>query len=474
VSDSNRPKQRGGGANQSGRRRRTPRDPARETALDVLQAVAESDAYANLILPRLLDDRGLEGLDARFTTELTFSTLRLQGRYDAIISVAAARPTTDIDDPNLWILRLGAHQILGMNVPDYAAVSGMVALARRRNGPGPAKFVNAVLRKIASRSEAEWADAAFPDPAVDLTRYLAVSQSHPEWIVRGLSESLTTAGRPEADLLDLLKVNNTAPSVSLVARPGRIDAATLLNRTNGVPGHWSPWAVGIRGNPGAIAEVRSGAAAVQDEGSQLMALALSRVKVGSTDAQWLDMCAGPGGKAADLVGLARDSGAELTAVEQHPHRAELVRKALHWRGEDQGRVVVGDATVDGWIPGAYSRVLLDAPCTGLGALRRRPESRWRRAPQDLPVLVGQQRKLLSAALEAVAPGGVVAYVTCSPLAGETDRVVDHALAKHPGFTEVDARSLLPEVTDTGEGPRVRLWPHIHGTDGLFRAVLQRT
>ena len=439
----------------------------------MLQAVAESDAYANLLLPRLLDDRELEGRDARFTTELTFSTLRLQGRYDAIIAVAANRPVTDIDDPSLWVLRLGAHQILGMNVPDYAAVSAMVALARHRIGPGPAKFVNAVLRKIASKSEADWATEAFPDPEADRTRYLAVAQSHPEWMVKGFSDSLTSAGRPEAELLELLQVNNAAPSVSLVARPGRIDAQGLLDQTGGTPGRWSPWAVGVRGNPGSIAEVRSGAAAVQDEGSQLMALALSRASVATSDTQWLDMCAGPGGKAADLVGIARDSGAELTAIEQHPHRAELVRKALLWRGEDQGRVVVGDATTDGWIPGAYSRVLLDAPCTGLGAIRRRPESRWRRTPGDLPVLAGQQRKLLSAALEAVAPGGVVAYVACSPLIGETDRVVDHALSKHPDVTEIDARSLLPEVSDTGDGPRVRLWPHIHGTDGMFLALLQR-
>lgn len=463
----------GGGASRPVRRRRTPRDPARETAFDVLQAVAESDAYANLLLPRLLDERELEGRDARFTTELTFSTLRLQGRYDAIIAAAANRPTTDIDGPNLWILRLGAHQILGMNVPDYAAVSGMVALARRRIGPGPAKFVNAVLRKIASRPESEWATEAFPEPEADLTRYLSVAQSHPEWIVRAFSGALSSAERSESELLELLQVNNTAPPVSLVARPGRIDADTLLYESDGTVGRWSPWAVGFRGNPGTIPEIRSGAAAVQDEGSQLMALALSRASVGGADERWLDMCAGPGGKAADLVGLAQESGAELTAIEQHPHRAELVRKALRWHGEDQGRVVVGDATTDGWVPRAYSRVLLDAPCTGLGAIRRRPESRWRRSPSDLPTLVGQQRKLLSAALDAVAPGGVVAYVTCSPHVGETDRVVDHALSKHPDVTEIDARSLLPEVPDTGAGPRVRLWPHIHGTDGMFLAVLQR-
>ena len=472
MSSSSRRQAGRGGAKRPANRRRTPRDPARETAYDVLQAVAESDAYANLLLPKLLDERDLEGRDARFTTELTFSTLRLQGRYDAIIAAAANRPVGDIDDPNLWILRLGAHQILGMNVPDYAAVSGMVALARRRIGPGPAKFVNAVLRKVASRSEAQWVAEAFPDPETDLIRYLAVAQSHPEWIVRGFSDALSSAGRPDAELVELLKVNNAAPSVSLVARPGRIDADTLLRQTDGTAGRWSPWAVGVRGNPGSIAEIRSGAAAVQDEGSQLMALALSRANVGTADEQWLDMCAGPGGKAADLVGLARDSGAELTAIEQHPHRAELVRKALLWRGEEQGRVVVGDAITDGWVPGAYSRVLLDAPCTGLGAIRRRPESRWRRSPGDLPVLVGLQRKLLSAALDAVAPGGVVAYVTCSPHVGETDRVVDHALSKRPDVTEIDARTLLPEVPDTGEGPRVRLWPHIHGTDGMFLSLLQ--
>ena len=448
-------------------------DPAREVAFDLLWAVEDGDAYANLLLPQLLRERGLTGRDAAFATELAFSTLRLQGRYDTIIAEAADRDPDRIDIPVLCLLRLGAHQLLGMNVPDYAAVSAMVELTRRRIGGYPAKFVNAVLCKISSRNLDDWARTAFPSSVGDETAYLAVAQSHPEWIIRAFSAALKAAERPPEELVDLLRVNNTAPSVSLVARPGRIDAKELASLTGGSAGRWSPWAVDSSGDPGDVPEVRSGAVAVQDEGSQLMALALSRVPLSIPEASWLDMCAGPGGKAADLAGIAHERGARLTAIEQHPHRAELVRNALRWQGEPMGEVIVADATTDGWAPGMASRVLLDAPCTGLGAVRRRPELRWRRLASDVPGLVAIQRKLLLASLDAVAPGGVVAYVTCSPHIAETDRIVNHALSKRPEVSELDARELQPEVPDTGEGLRVRLWPHLHNTDGMFLSILQR-
>jgi 16S rRNA (cytosine967-C5)-methyltransferase len=184
------------------------------------------------------------------------------------------------------------------------------------------------------------------------------------------------------------------------------------------------------------------------------------------------MCAGPGGKAALLTGIARERGATVVAAERQRHRASLVRSGLRAYGPPWS-VVAADATRPPWCGGAFDRVLVDAPCTGLGALRRRPESRWRRRPGDVAGLVLLQRRLLDAALDATRPGGVVTYVTCSPHPAETRGVVDTVLREYGGVVEEDARGLLPEVSGVGEGPSVQLWPHRHGTDAMFVAVLRR-
>ena len=219
------------------------------------------------------------------------------------------------------------------------------------------------------------------------------------------------------------------------------------------------------------AVVRDGRAGVQDEGSQLVALALARAEVDGADLHWLDACAGPGGKAALLDGLAAERGARILAVEQHPHRAALVEGSL--ADDSASEVLVGDSRHAPWGDAMFDRVLIDAPCTGLGALRRRPESRWRRTPADLAALGGIQRDLLRAGLGATRPGGVLAYVTCSPHLGETEFVVSDVLRGRDDVVLEDARLLLPEVPDCGDGPTVQLWPQRHGTDAMFLAILRR-
>jgi 16S rRNA (cytosine967-C5)-methyltransferase len=237
------------------------------------------------------------------------------------------------------------------------------------------------------------------------------------------------------------------------------------------------------GDPGGIAAVRDGRAAVQDEGSQLLALALSRAEVdtGPGPQKWLDMCAGPGGKAALLATLGAPSGATLFANEISEHRADLVRQTLGGAIDAGIEVMVG--TGDGREigqdePEAYDRVLVDAPCTGLGALRRRPEARWRRTTGDLAELAGLQRALLVSAIDATRPGGVVAYATCSPHLNETRFVVGDVLKKRKDVAVVDARPLFTDaagdpVAHLGEGPYVQLWPHLHGTDAMFLALLRK-
>lgn len=464
-------------------------DPARATAYDVLRAVDEGDSYANLVLPPLLRERGLDGRDAAFATELTYGTLRLRGRYDAVVEQAAGRDVTQIDPPVLDLLRLGAHQLLGMRVPAHAAVSQTVGLARSRVGTGASQFVNAVLRAISRQELGAWlelvGDAA--DPAGDdPVARLAVTESHPAWIVRALREALVGDGRSADDVAALLAADNEAPGVALVARPGLVTPDEVLEQVTeqvgpgASPGRVSPVAVlPGGGDPAGVPAVRTGRAGVQDEGSQLVALALAAVDVpGVTGGErWLDLCAGPGGKAALLAAVAAQRGATLLANEVQPHRADLVRRSLAAVPEGVAEVRVGDGREP--VPGpGFHRVLVDAPCTGLGALRRRPESRWRRTPADLAVLTGLQRDLLGAAIEATVPGGVIAYVTCSPHVAETDLVVRDVVRRHPDVTVLDARPAVRSVAVTdiplGPGPGVQLWPHVHGTDAMHLTLLRKT
>ena len=449
------------------RRGRPHPDAARRVAFDLLRAVDERDAYANLTLPALLRERGLRGRDAGFATELGYGTLRGQGTYDAVLAACVDRPLDQVDPPVRDVLRLGAHQLLSMRVPPHAAVAATVELARAVLGEGRASFVNAVLRRVGGRELTDWLHEVAPPYADDPLGHLAVVHSHPRWVVSAFRDAL--AGNLD-ETAALLAADNRPPEVTLVARPGRATVDELL-AAGARPGAWSPYAAVLEGgDPSAVPAVRDGRAGVQDEGSQLVALALAAAPVDGRDERWLDMCAGPGGKAALLGATARQRGVALLAVEVAPHRARLVRQAA----DADVTVVVADGRVPAWPDDAFDRVLLDAPCTGLGALRRRPEARWRRQPSDLPGLAGLQRELLWRAVDATRPGGVVSYVTCSPHLAETRAVVADILRRRPDVAREDARPLLPEVPDLGAGPDVQLWPHRHGTDAMYLALLRRT
>ncbi|MFZ5847869.1 MAG: RsmB/NOP family class I SAM-dependent RNA methyltransferase [Actinomycetota bacterium] len=460
-------------------------DASRLVAYDVLVAVREQDAYTNLLLAAMLRERGLSGRDAAFATELVSGTIRRQGTYDAVIAACVDRPLAKVDLAVLDALRLGAHQLLGMRVPTHAAVSTTVELVRQRVGHGPAGFVNAVLRKVAGQDLAGWVRRVAPDPVTDPVGFASVAHSHPRWVVEALREALGHAagGVPglasdERELDELLAADNAPPKVTLVARPGLATVEELV-AAGGTASTRSPYAVELAaGDPASVPAVAEGRAGVQDEGSQLVALALARAGVAGRDAQWLDMCAGPGGKSALLAALAAERGAHVLASERQVHRAGLVRRATAAASEGLTGVITADGTRPAWAPGTFDRVLVDAPCSGLGALRRRPESRWRRTPADLETLVPLQEELLRSALDAVRPGGVVAYVTCSPVVAETSAVVSRVLADRPDIVLEDAVPLFAGVPELhAEHARlpgtVQLWPHRQGTDAMFFALLRR-
>lgn len=476
----NRGPQRGFSSNAPSQRTRRA-DPARLVAFEVLRAVASEDAYANLVLPVRIREHRLDKRDAGFATELSYGALRGQGTYDAILSACVDRPLDQLDPAILDALRIGAHQLLAMRVPAHAALDQTVGLARAVIGAGPSALINAVLRKVAARTLPEWLDLLLEGES-DETRIASLRHAHPEWIVRALRQSLVNHGRPASDITELLEADNAAPVVNLVALPGlgNLDEAFENGAARGELVEDSALSAG--GDLGRLESVRNGTTRVQDVGSQLVARAVAGVDLGHGSAageKWLDLCAGPGGKAALLAALANENGATLLANEPAPHRAKLVRQALGAVPESAWTVRIGDGRdVGKEQPESFDRVLADVPCSGLGALRRRPESRWRRSPKDIGDLGPLQRELLNSAIDAVKPGGVVAYVTCSPHPAETTAVVGDAMGKREDLELLDAGLAMDAVSlggslGAGHDKTAQLWPHVHQTDAMFIAIIRK-
>jgi len=450
--------------------------PSRRVAFDVIRAVSESDAYANLLLPAAISRAALNTADAALATELTYGTLRRRGYYDAVIEVAASRSVERIDPPVLDALRLSAHQILSTRVASHAAVNEGVELVRAHAGRAASGFANGVLRAISREDPGTWR-ARVLERARNNAERLGLDHAHPAWIVRALRRALAAEGR-EGELEALLAADNVSPTVTMAALPGLADPPERARRTAASP-------VGFRvggGDPEPLMTASNGLLRVQDEGSQLAALALSRAMPVRAGERWLDLCAGPGGKTALLGAEALAGGASLDANEPVPARAGLVRRAVAGLptevpvSEEDGRDRAAAAA------GLYDRVLVDAPCTGLGALRRRPEARWRKQPADVAELSALQEELFDAGVRALAPGGILAYVTCSPHLAETTAIVTEGVRRASGAIEaLDTRGILGGISrvplDLGDAPAgpgpAQLWPHRHGTDAMFIALFRR-
>ena len=445
-------------------RSRRPPDRARRLAFDALRRVNADGAYANLAAADLLAERRLDSRDAAFALELLAGTCRWLGTYDRIVEAAADRSTTSVQPAALDLLRLGTHQILAMRVPARAAVAATVDLAAATVGDRVTGLVNAILRKVAADDLNGWLDRLTAE--LDFRDALAIRTAHPRWIVDAYADVL-----PAAELEPALAANNVHAAVALAVRPGLAMVAELVE-AGAEPGLRSPFAAGWRGNPGELEAVRAGRAGVQDEASQLVAWALSQPD--GVPGPWLDLCAGPGGKTALLTGLAAEAGTAVVANEISPHRAELVRQAARGYPPDQRPLVlVADGTRPAWRTGRFARVLADVPCTGLGALRRRPDSRWRRHPADVEQLHGRQRSLLATAIDSAGPGGIVGYVACSPHRRETIDVVRATLAARTDIELVQAAELPRELAVAASGEFIQFWPHRHGTDAMFAAYLRR-
>ena len=451
-----------GGATRRAQRAGDIGDSARQAAFDAVLRVETEDAFGNLVMPQILRERKIKGRDAAFATEIAYGTLRSLGVLDAVIADCSSRRLGDLDPAVLTALRLGTYQLLFTRVDAHAAVDTSVRLAEAA-GAGKAKgFVNGILRTISRSSLDSWMEKLTP---ADKIAAVAFRTAHPEWIARSFANVLG-----EDELEAALEADSQRPIVHLVARPGEMSAEELALVTGGEEGKYSPYAVYLTegGDPGSLEPVRDRMAAVQDEGSQLIARAVAEISVDDDGGRWLDLCAGPGGKAALMGSLAAIDGAHVDAVEVSSTRADLIRKST------EGMPVTVHVA-DGRDPGleqGFDRVLVDAPCSGLGALRRRPEARWRKSEADIAELNELQSALLASAVNLTKPGGVVVYSTCSPDERETRGIVDKQLA-HGNVDEIDVRDVLPDMGELGSHLSAQMWPHRHGTDAMFVAALRK-
>ena len=434
-------------------------DASRLLAFDLLTEVNRNEGYSNLLLPQALNASNLEERDRSLVTELLYGTIRMQGKHDWVLAQISDRPWSEVDPGIVDICRLGVHQIHEMRIPDHAAVAATVEVARKRIGESKASFVNALLRSVTRKSMEDWFSPL--ESITDPVERLAIQYSHPEWIVSAYYDLLKSWEEVEA----ALKINNEAATPTLVSWPGNSTQQDLID-VGGEPTQFSPYGAHWKGNPGALDLIKSRKIGVQDEGSQLVAEVFAKVARGSS---WLDLCAGPGGKAALLSSIARTRGITFTANEISAARAELVSQVVH--GD---RVLVSDGRAIGLLTEKFDAILIDAPCTGLGALRRRPEVRWRRTLQDLRALTQLQRELVESAIQALEPGGVLGYATCSPHLAETSIQIADIKKHHPDLQLIPIDEYLPANLDgaTRDGA-MSLWTHKHGTDAMYLALFRK-
>jgi 16S rRNA (cytosine967-C5)-methyltransferase len=437
---------------------------ARELALQILVLAESRKAYSDRLLETRLRGSGLSQVDASFVTALVQGTLRHRGFLDHQIG-AFARGFDALPAPIRAALRIGAFQILVLTrIPESAAVDESVELAKRYGHPGTAGLVNAVLRRLARGDR-----APLPDPSRDPAEHLAIRTSHPRWLVE---RWLRRYGDDEAGRL--LDADNAETRVSVRPNLHRIHpkeflAALLADGHEAAPGpNGGPVWVLPHGFVASRSRLfREGLLSLQDE-AEASIVPILDPKPGE---RVLDLCAAPGGKGSQIAERVAPGGMVL-ALERHPSRARALRENLvHRLRLPRVFVVCADGRFPPLIAG-FDRVLVDAPCSGLGVLRRRADARWRKEESSIVAGAALQRELIEAGGARTRPGGVLVYSVCSLEPEETDEIVEPFLRSHPEFTREDARPFLP-AGFRGNEPVLRAFPHRHGTDGVYAARLRR-
>lgn len=448
---------------------------ARGMALEVLYAVDHEGAFSNIALNRVLEKYRPEKIDRGFITELVYGTLRTLNTLDWVLGRFLRKPLAGLPPWIRNILRMGVYQILYMEkVPESAACNESANLARNYGHAGTVKLVNGVLRNVARNA----AQLEFPEMGKDPVKSIAIRYSHPEWLIR---RWIAEFG-PE-DTEKLCRANNEIPANAIRTNTLKITRDDLQRVLAGegieaVPGKYAPETLVIEGfkSVGTIEAHRTGLFMVQDESSTLVGHAV-KPRPGSFV---IDACSAPGGKSTHLAQLMENKG-HIVSADVHSHKMKLIRENADRLGVEIIEPVVLDAAeMDRQYAGRADSILVDAPCSGLGVLRRRPEIRWRKQPGQIDELHCLQVKILGSAAKCLKPGGTLVYSTCTVTHEENIDVVNEFLDGNAGFSLVSLEGYLPDKlagmpgTDTLNKGYVQFLPHIHGTDGFFIARMQKT
>lgn len=435
---------------------------ARRLAHKTLCELDENQAYANIYLPSALKRSVLDDRDRALVTELVYGVVRSKLALDWLIGKFAARATAKVEPRVLNLLRLGLYQILYLDrIPDHAAVDTGVELAKTELSPGTDKFVNAILRRaVRERDGLPW-----PDRGRGLVEFLTIYYSHPRWLVELWLNELG-----EETTESLLAADNARPKVTLRANTLKVTPADLIEALKReaietLAGDICPEAVVMAGHNVPDKILKDGLAYVQNEASIAVGH-IMRPRPGQTV---IDLCAGPGGKCTHLAQLMNNSG-RIMAVDVHDGRLKLVKDNCRRLGVEIVELIEGDASKPLPLP-EVDHVLVDAPCSGLGVLARRPDSRWRKQPGDIERLAALQSKILDRAADYVKPGGRLTYSVCTITKAETDGVVSRFVTGHRDFRQAPVEVFKLSFK---EAPNARFWPHIDGTDGMFIAQFKKT
>ncbi|MFC4100992.1 16S rRNA (cytosine(967)-C(5))-methyltransferase RsmB [Paenibacillus xanthanilyticus] len=449
---------------------------AREVALDTLVRVAESGAYSNLQLNRALQDAGLTRPDAGLATELVYGTIQRQRTLDDILMRLVTKGWSKLAPWVLQLLRMSAYQICYLDrVPPHAAVNEAVTIAKRRGHAGISGMVNGVLRNLLRRKEELMQPAVSGGAASDI----GIRQSYPDWIVSHWIDEFD-AHTAEA----ICAAGNEPPHASIrvnIVKGTREHALRVLAEQgfDAEPSKLAPAGIVVRGggNLALTDGYASGWWTMQDESSMLVA----EVCAPRAGTRVLDCCAAPGGKTTHLAELMGDAG-EVIANDVHEHKRQLIEEQANRLELRSVRPVTGDAgrLTERFEPASFDTVLLDAPCSGLGVIRRKPEIKWTKSPGDIREIAGVQRRLLREAAQLVKPGGTLVYSTCTIAREENEDQVASFLAELPGFEldpdwPADVLSSLREagaVADDFRG-ELQLLPQHFGSDGFYIAKLRR-
>lgn len=445
-----------------------PPDPARQTAFSVIERVINEGAYLHLLLRSSLQSSSLDERSRAFVTELCTGTIRLLRRMDHALMTSLDRPLQDIDPTLLTILRMGAYQLLEMRIPSYAAVSSAVELAKQALGKGPSSFANAVLRRLAREAK----NISWPSPD-DAVSYIEEFLSYPTWMADYLVD---TFGAERA--ISLAEAGNRRPPLTIRVNTLRWEPGDYLlflkkRGWSGESGKFCPEALTNLHLPGwgLQEEWRSGNLAVQDESSMLV----SHILEPRPGERIVDACAAPGGKATHIAQLCRDQ-AEVIAIDNQPRRLQALREMASNLGITSIACLEGDSrSLPSLLEGPVDRILVDAPCSGLGTLRRRPDIKWKRRRGEIEEMAAVQDQLLDSAADALRPGGVLVYSVCTFTPEETVHRMERFLTEHRDFAVEDPLPLCPMEPPTPQEGRGYLQTHndLHGLDGMFICRFRR-